>query len=199
MRPAWLLFALVAVWAMPSTAHAHLVNTGFGPFYDGITYLFVSPANVMTVLALAMFAGLRGRYPARNAIFLLTAAWLLGAFVSLHFSSGDVHLPLAVAVVMLCIGLLVALDLRMPTVLVAASVVCVGLFFGALNGSAMTESVGSVRALLGAAAAVFTIASIGAAVVVSQGVGWRRVIVRVAGSWIVAIGFLMAGWVLKPG
>ena len=97
-RPAWLLIVLVAVGAIPQTAQAHLVNTGFGPFYDGITHLFVSPADLITVLAIAMFAGLRGLAPARYTMFVLTGAWMLGAFVSLRLSSGDVHLPVAVAV-----------------------------------------------------------------------------------------------------
>ena len=196
-RPAWLLIALVATGAMPQAAQAHLVNTGFGPFYDGLTHLFVSPANLITVLAIAMFAGIRGLAPARYAMFLLTGAWMLGAFVSLQLSSGDVHLPFVVAMAMLGVGLLVAIDLRVPTPLVAACAAAAGLFHGVLNGAAMAEAGGGVRAVLGVAAAVFTVASITAAAVVSLGVGWPRIVVRVAGSWITAIGLLMAGWALK--
>jgi hypothetical protein len=28
---------------------------------------------------------------------------------------------------------------------------------------------------------------------------WTRIAVRVAGSWIAAIGLLLAGWALRPG
>jgi hypothetical protein len=45
--------------ATPS-AHAHLMNTGFGPFYDGLTHLFVTPEDLLPVIALALLAGLRG-------------------------------------------------------------------------------------------------------------------------------------------
>jgi urease accessory protein len=36
-----LVAVAVLVAALP--AHAHLMNTGFGPFYDGATHLFFTP------------------------------------------------------------------------------------------------------------------------------------------------------------
>jgi hydrogenase/urease accessory protein HupE len=198
-RLAWLLSALAVLGAAPRTAHAHLVNTGFGPFYDGITHLFVSPADVITVLAIAMFAGLRGIPPARYGLFLLTGAWILGAFASLPISTTELQLPILVAMALLVAGLLVATDLRLPTSLVVACAAAVGLIHGVLNGTAMAEAGGGVRGVLGIAVAVFTVASITTAAVVTHGVGRPRIVVRVAGSWIAAIGFLMAGWALKPG
>jgi len=37
----------------------------------------------------------------------------------------------------------------------------------------------------------------GAAIVVSVKAPWQRVVVRVAGSWIAAIGLLLLGWSLR--
>ena len=54
----WLVLA-ATLGVIPS-ADAHLMNTGFGPFYDGLTHLFVTPEDLLPVIALAFLAGLRG-------------------------------------------------------------------------------------------------------------------------------------------
>ena len=53
--------------------------------------------------------------------------------------------------------------------------------------------------LLGVAAAVFVLVALLSAVVVSLRPAWARHIVRVAGSWIAAIGLLMLGWAVRAG
>jgi hypothetical protein len=40
----WLI--LVATLSIAPSARAHLVNTGFGPFDDGLTHLFVTPEDL---------------------------------------------------------------------------------------------------------------------------------------------------------
>jgi urease accessory protein len=46
----WLTLAVTLI--ATSSAHAHLMNTGFGPFYDGLTHLFVTPEDLPPVIAL---------------------------------------------------------------------------------------------------------------------------------------------------
>ena len=41
-------------------AEAHLNSTGMGPLYDGAAHFLTSPGDLLSVLALALFAGLRG-------------------------------------------------------------------------------------------------------------------------------------------
>src|SRR5207253_2559437 len=65
-------------------AHAHLVSTGFGPFYDGAAHFFVSIEQLLPVLALALLAGLRGPRAGRYAIALLPSAWLVSGLVGLR-------------------------------------------------------------------------------------------------------------------
>jgi len=48
----------LAVAAAP--AHAHLVETGFGAFYDGLAHVVLTPADLLVVLAIALLAGQRG-------------------------------------------------------------------------------------------------------------------------------------------
>src|ERR1700732_3770000 len=72
----WLTLAITLI-AAPS-AHAHLMNTGFGPFNDGLTHLFVTPEDLLPVIALALLAGLRGPRFGRAVLFALPAACLGG-------------------------------------------------------------------------------------------------------------------------
>ena len=61
-----------------SRAHAHLVTTGLGPVYDGITHFALSPDDILPALALALFAGLRGPPPGRRAMFAATRCLVAG-------------------------------------------------------------------------------------------------------------------------
>ncbi len=54
-------------------------------------------------------------------------------------------------------------------------------------------------ALAGIVTAVFIVCALGAGLVVSLHVAWTRIAVRVAGSWIAAIGLLLIGWSLRAG
>jgi hydrogenase/urease accessory protein HupE len=55
------LVAGFALLCSPSRAAAHLVTTGMGPVYDGIAHLLLTPEDLVPVLAIALYAGLRGR------------------------------------------------------------------------------------------------------------------------------------------
>ena len=59
------------------------MNTGFGPFYDGLTHLFVTPEDLLQVIAIALLAGLRGPRIGRAVLFALPAAWLVGTVAGL--------------------------------------------------------------------------------------------------------------------
>ena len=61
MRPPLrVLGTVAAVTLLPAPAHAHLVTTGLGPLYDGISHLFLSFEDLLPVVALALLAGLNG-------------------------------------------------------------------------------------------------------------------------------------------
>ena len=76
-------FVLLILW--PSVSAAHLVNTGLGPFYDGVSHLAMSPDDLLAALALALLAGLSGARAGRHVIFLLPPVWLIGGFLGLQF------------------------------------------------------------------------------------------------------------------
>ena len=57
-------------------AEAHLNSTGMGPVYDGLLHFLLSPEDFVSVLALALLAGLRGAAFGRRTLFVLPGAWL---------------------------------------------------------------------------------------------------------------------------
>lgn len=60
-----ILVVTIALTAFPSNATAHLVTTGFGPFYDGAMHLLLSPGDLLGLTAAALLAGLNGTRASR--------------------------------------------------------------------------------------------------------------------------------------
>jgi urease accessory protein len=181
----------------PWRVEAHLITTGLGPVYDGIGHLLVTPEDLLPVLALALFAGLRGAGSGRCVLCVLPVAWLVGGGVGL-LAQGLPAFPIP-ALSLLILGTLVATDLRLPPIAVTALAVGLGLVHGCLNGVAMRQAGAGALGLLGIMAALFVLVALVAACVVALQRPWTRIVVRVAGSWIAAMGLLMLGWALRAG
>ena len=181
---------------LPQAAHAHLVNTGLGPFYDGVSHFGLTPEDLLPALALALLAGQRGARVGRAILFALPAAWLLGGVAGLAFPT-IAEVPALTTGAFLLLGGLVAAEAPLPlrgTVLLA---VVVGLLHGYLNGAAMSEARLGALGMAGIVTTLFVVLALAAAAVVAIRVPWGRIAVRVAGSWIAAIGLLLLGWSLR--
>jgi urease accessory protein len=137
----WLTLAITLIVA-PS-AQAHLMNTGFGPFYDGLTHLFVTPEDLLPVIALALLAGLRGPRFGRAVLFALPIAWLVGSAAGILLAP-QVTLPVAETIVTIALGALLAADCPLPFAAVGGLAILLGLLHGSLNGTSHT-SPGLVR------------------------------------------------------
>jgi len=188
---------LIAVFGLlfwPSYVSAHLVTTGLGPVYDGIGHLVMTPEDLIPVLAIALFAGLRGAAPGRRALFILPLAWFVGGLLGV-FVEGLPTVPIA-AISFLFLGVLVAADLNLSQKWFTAVVIVVGFVHGVLNGVALKESA-EILGLIGIMATLFVIVAIVSATIVSLKKAWARIVVRVAGSWVAAMGMLMFGWLLR--
>ena len=190
-------FALAASVLLPVPACAHLVTTGLGPFYDGITHLLLSPDDLVPVLALALLAGVNGPSVGRRMLFALSAAWLAGGLLGMRFG-GQIVPAAALSASFLAIGLITAWGRRLSTGVMASLAVAVGLVHGWLNGAGIVEPRRDLVALAGMVSSEFVIAAIVAGLALAFTSGWARIAVRVAGSWVAAIGVLMLGWSLRP-
>ena len=188
------LIAALGLLFCPSYGSAHLVTTGLGPVYDGIGHLVMTPEDLVPALAIALFAGLRGAAPGRRALFVLPLAWFVGGLLGV-FVEGLPTMPVA-GISFLILGVLVAADLNLSQRLFSAVVIVVGLVHGLLNGVALKESAG-ILGLIGIMATLFVIVAIVSATIVSLKKPWARIVVRVAGSWVAAIGMLMFGWLMR--
>ncbi len=192
--------ALLLLW-IPQ-AEAHLVTTGLGPVYDGIGHFMMSPDDLVPVIALALLAGLRGAEAGRRALFGLPVAWLLGGLVAVLARVGAVWPEQWIAAFsFLSLGVLVAADFAMPPALVLALAATLGCVHGFGNGGAMLSAGAAtgMLQLIGVAATLFVIVTLLAAFVVALRRAWARIVVRVAGSWIAAMGLLLLGWCIKKG
>jgi urease accessory protein len=128
---------------------------------------------------------------------VLPIAWLLGGLLGL--SIGVAVSPLLPVASFLVLGGLVAADARLPLAATGTLALVLGLLHGYLNGMAMTRPGPGALGLVGIVVCVFTLTALAASLVVPLRAVWARVAVRVAGSWIAAVGLLLCGWALRPG
>jgi hydrogenase/urease accessory protein HupE len=183
---------LVSLTAAP--AQAHLVNSGIGPFYDGALHLLMSPADLLGIVALALLAGLRGVQSGRLAVLILPVAWGLGGIVGLSVPA-YVELPGLSALSFLLLGVLVAINpSRLAPMAVAVLAALFGALHGLLNGSALAATDAGLTPLAGIVATAFVAALLLAAFVATLHREPARIAVRVAGSWVAAVGILTLGW-----
>lgn len=177
-------------------AQAHLVDTGFGAYYDGLAHVALTPADLLVVLGLALLAGQRGAGVARTVLFILPLAWLAGGFVGAGWPS--MALPAVATTLSFALaGALVALEVRIRRAAVAGLAASLGLVHGLVNGGTMEPGGASALALAGAVTAVFVLTTVVSAEVTRLTAGWTRTAVRVLGSWIAAAGLLTIGWLAR--
>jgi len=188
--------ALATFWT--GAAEAHLVTTGLGPVYDGVSHLFVTIDDLLPVLAMGLLAGLNGPAAGRRALSALPLAWLAGG--SAGYALGAPLLPSGVtALSLLTLGMLTAVDLKLKPAIITGLAVVLGLAHGWSNGASIAAAGREGRGLIGITVAIFVLAALVPACVISLRRPWARIVVRVAGSWIAAIGLLLFGWAFRPG
>jgi hydrogenase/urease accessory protein HupE len=181
---------------LPAAAHAHLVSTGLGPFYDGLSHFALTPEDLLPALALALLVGLSGARAGRTTLFVLPAAWLAGGLAGLAWPTAGSAPALTIASC-LVLGAMVAADLRLRLAWSIALAVLLGLVNGYFNGSAMAGARLGLLGLAGIVSALFVAVALAAALTVAQRAPWARIAIRVAGSWVASAGLLMLGWSLR--
>jgi urease accessory protein len=187
---------LLLLLFLPIPADAHLVSTGFGSYYDGMAHFVFTPADWLFVLAIGLLAGLSGAAAGRVTLVALPMGWVAGGFLGMLWpGTGD--WPLTLILSFGVVGLLVSLDRKLPPLLAGALAVVLGAMHGFLNGTSMSGGDRTWLAILGVGSAVFVLATVVPAIVVSLRPAWTKIAVRVLGSWIAAVGLLMLGWLMR--
>jgi len=182
--------------ALPGAAQAHLVTSGLGPFYDGALHLLLSPGDLLGLLAVALLAGLRGARAGRLTAIALPAAWLLAGLIGLTLPSLPDLTWLNITSI-LVLGILVAADARLPPSAVASLAAAYGGLHGLANGTALAAIGAGPSTLLGIVLTAQILALLTAAPVIPLRALRGQIVVRVAGSWVAAVGILMLGWLTQ--
>jgi len=189
------LFASAICLLLPREAAAHLPTIGLGPVYDGVLHLFLSPEDLIPVIALALLSGQRGAPFGRRSLWLLPLAWFAGGMLGMFTGSGRGAALTFVSFLLL--GGLVAAKARISLAVLTVAAMLLGCFHGYLNGAGINRYDDGTYALLGLSLAVFVVVALFASLVVPLREQWAQVAVRVAGSWIAASGLLMLGWAVR--
>ena len=180
----------------PPVVFAHLVTSGLGPVYDGIAHVLISPEDLIPVVGMGILAGQNGPRAARAALFTITPLWLAGGAMAWWFAQPVVAASPAAGLFIL-LGALIAIAWRLPTATIVVLSGTLGILHGWLNGVDMAREGRDPIALVGVAGTIFVLTALSSGHVVSLTAPWSRIAVRVAGSWIAAIGLLMFGWALR--
>ena len=132
--------------ASAAPAQAHLMNSGFGPFYDGLTHPLMSPEDILPALAVVLLAGLSGARYGRWVLATLPGAWLAGMA-----GGWALALPVAPAALMAILtalaGALVAADLKLPLAAVTGWAALLGALHGCGNGRELAAIAGGLLAI----------------------------------------------------
>jgi hypothetical protein len=181
---------------MAQPASAHLVSSGMGPVYDSVSHFLLSPEYLAPVLGLALWAGLQGPGHGRWALFTATGAQLSGGLLGSAILPSGIATSLLSPGTCLTLGVLVAADLRTPVALTTVFAAVVGFLGGAVD-AATEGTVSGTPGVLGHCAAVFVLMALTASLIVPLRLLWLRIVIRVAGSWLAALGLLSVGWAIR--
>ena len=187
------LCLIASLFLLPSAVQAHLVNSGLGPFYDGSLHLLLSPGDLLGLIAIALLAGLHGPKAGRLVTMTLPVCWLIAGLVGMQLPA-MLDLPWMTMLAFAIVGLLVAADIRLPPAAIAILAALYGLLQGLQNGSTLASIGADLTALFGIVMTSLVIALLIAAAVVLLRAPWARILIRVAGSWLVAVGVMMLAW-----
>lgn len=125
---------------------------------------------------------------------MLPLAWFFGGLAGSVLNT-TISFPIP-ALSFLILGGLVAADLCMPVNVITGLAIVFGLVHGFLNGAVLVEGARTTE-LIGVISMLFVMVTMVSALVVSLKRPWERIVVRVTGSWIAAVGFLMIGWAVR--
>lgn len=203
MRPGRLATAAAGLvtWAvLAPQAEAHLVVTGMGPLYDGITHFALSPEEILPVVAFALFAGLRGPAHARRTVIALAAGWLVGGLGGLLGLSLPAAGPqIASAAFLLLAGGALAANAPVPAWGCAGAAALYGALAGVADFGSASGAPLAALSLVGVSGAVAAGFVLVASLTLPIRREWLVTTARVAGSWLLALGLLLAGWILRGG
>lgn len=165
---------------------------GFEPFYDGLQQPLLDMTALLPLVALAIWAGLRGAAVARPVVLLTPLAWLTGVLAGAVLGLPDWSIVIGAGLAVL-LGIAAAADLALPgTVLLGA-----GVALGLLRAASLDGADAGPAVAAGAAVTVAALLLLIAGQVAVLRSGSVRIGARVLGSWTAAAALLQLGWAFR--
>ncbi|MDB5649929.1 MAG: putative rane protein of unknown function [Hyphomicrobiales bacterium] len=192
----------LALFLSATTADAHIIAARLGDFYAGALHPLTDLQDVILWTALGVLAGSLGAAKGRWLVLLFPIGLLAGLAVA---RTSDLALagPVLDAACIVVLGLLLVTRLNLPTPLLAAIAVVLAVIRGAANGGDLDPTTNTILFASGMAAAGYvavTLIMAGTVAFSEAGAGapagWKVIALRALGSWIAAIGLMMAGLAL---
>jgi urease accessory protein len=184
------------IWlaSFAGSADAHSTVKGVGDLYAGLLHVLTGLEHVLPFIALSLLAGQRGLKAQAEAVLLVfPLALMVGAAAALWVPPlpGLTFFNVASAILL---GGLVAAARPLPGAVFYGLVVVFGISHGFANGEAISGSIKAYLFILGIGLAGLAVLAYGTLMVdflLKRKTGWITIAVRVAGSWIAAIGVLV--------
>ena len=184
----------ICLLSFAASAHAHSSVKGVGDLYAGLLHVLTGLEHVLPFVALSLLAGQRGmKLQAEAVLLVFPVALMLGAAAALWLPPlhGLMFFNMASAILL---GGLVASAWPLPSAVFYGLVAVFGVSHGFANGEAITGSIKAYLFILGIGLAGLALLAYGTLTVdflLKRKTGWITIAVRVAGSWIAAIGVLV--------
>ena len=184
---------VICLVSFAGSADAHSMVKGVGDFYAGLLHVLTALEHVLPFIALSLLAGQRGMKAQAEAVLLVfPVALMAGAAAALWLPPlpGLAFFNIASAIVL---GALVAAARPTPRAVFYGLVVVFGISHGFANGEAITQTTKAYLFILGVGLSGLAVLAYGTLMVdflLKRKAGWMQIAVRVAGSWIAAIGVL---------
>jgi urease accessory protein len=173
-------------------AYAHSATPGVSDFYAGALHALTALEHVLPFLALGILAGQQGR-KAEPALLVFCLALAAGATVALWIPPPP-YVGLLNIFSAILFGGLVAAAWSLPMAFCCGIAAVFGLSHGFANGAGMIQQTKPYLYIPGVALAGLAVTAYGLIVtdyLLRRKAGWIHIAVRVAGSWIAAIGMLV--------
>jgi urease accessory protein len=192
-------FALTSLVAQGSAAQAHIVSARLGDFYAGALHPLSDLQDIILWVALGLLAGAVGATERRWIVMIFPIGLLVGLTWGGPFNPISMG-PLATAATTVVLGLLLAANLRIPTILLWLIAFGIAVARGAANGSDLGPETNRLLFAAGLAGVGYVVITLAMALTLAfrrtdaeSVIGWRVVAVRTLGGWLAAIGIMALG------
>lgn len=178
--------------AAASAAQAHSAIQGIDGFYAGVLHPLTALEHLLTFAALGLMAGQQGERMA-PALLVFALMVMLGAAVALRIPALPYVALLNIASIVV-LGALVAAAWRLPLIVLYVIALLLGLSHGYANGAELAGDLKPRLFIAGLGLAALIVPAwlmLAVEFILRQKYPWMHIAVRVAGSWITAIGILV--------